>query len=616
MLMSEWLNKPNTNIYNELDVIVLDIETTNKDKGSALNEENELLLVCNSNIPKGILHIDTYNINNIYNNINIYTSWGGIYDHPQLIDDVENKLLVAHNAKFELHWLRRMGADLSKVVVWDTMLAEYVILGNRKLPLNLGSVASRWGMPTKPAYTDLCMKGGVCPSDMPHSLLEGRCEYDVRTTHQLFLKQYEYCKENGLLGVVLTRCLLTPVLTDIEAQGMCLDKDRVTAQWEAVYTEYMEVEKELSLLVGEVNVNSGIQLGEYLYTTLGFKELVKRGKTVRTAKDRPKTDLATISKLKASTGAQREVQGLLLRSSSLNAQLTKALTKMKDCCEAGELLYAVFNQAVTATQRLSSSGTKYKIQFQNMARAHKPMITARYPGWKIGELDGSQLEFRGAAFLGQDEQAMQDIRDGVDVHQYTANTITDAGQDTNRQEAKGHTFKPLFGGTSGTKAEQAYYRAFKDKYKGIAAMQETWIATVLANKKLVTQTGLTFYWPDVKISGRGWVNHGTNISNYPIQSLSTADIIPIAIVYMWHRMREAEVESFIVNTVHDSVVTEIHPDEEQIITEIGIQSFTKDVYNYLKMVYNIDFNVPLGIGVKIGDHWSEGEEESYQMENV
>jgi DNA polymerase I-like protein with 3'-5' exonuclease and polymerase domains len=89
----------------------------------------------------------------------------------------------------------------------------------------------------------------------------------------------------------------------------------------------------------------------------------------------------------------------------------------------------------------------------------KRVFVSRWDGGYILEADFAQLEFRAAAFLSQDPVAMEEINTGFDVHSYTAKVITDAGQHTSRQEAKEHTFAPLFGATGygRSKAEAAYY---------------------------------------------------------------------------------------------------------------------------------------------------------------
>ena len=104
----------------------------------------------------------------------------------------------------------------------------------------------------------------------------------------------------------------------------------------------------------------------------------------------------------------------------------------------------------------------------------------------------------------------------------------------------------------------------------------------------------------------GYVANSQSVCNYPVQSLATADIIPIAIIYLWHGMRD--MQSFINNTVHDSVGMEVHPDEVDKLRELSVDCFTNKVYTYLHKVYGIYFNVPLGTGFKLGSHWGTGKE--------
>lgn len=218
------------------------------------------------------------------------------------------------------------------------------------------------------------------------------------------------------------------------------------------------------------------------------------------------------------------------------------------------------------------------------------------------------MEFRVAGHLGADSRIIKDIRDGVDVHSFTAQTLTDAGQETDRQGAKSHTFKPLYGGQSGTKAEQTYYAAFKTKYKGITKAQEKWIDEVLSTKELVTEYGMRFYWPSTRMLASGYVVNRESICNYGVQGFATGEIIPIAVTYQWHRMKAEGMESFLVNTIHDSSIAEINPEEIELFNDIGVKAYTTDVYNYLREVYNIDFLAPLGVEVKCSPHWANSQE--------
>src|SRR6185312_13504879 len=134
---------------------------------------------------------------------------------------------------------------------------------------------------------------------------------------------------------------------------------------------------------------------------------------------------------------------------------------------------------------------------------------------------------------------------------------------------------------------------------GIYDTQIGWTYEVLKTKKLRTETGLIFYWPDTEIEpssdGRGYIRNRTAIFNYPVQSLATADIIPISVVFLWHRLREANAKTFLVNTVHDSAIAEVHPDQRDLYTNLARRCFTVDCFDFLSRTYGIRLVCPLGV---------------------
>ena len=181
------------------------------------------------------------------------------------------------------------------------------------------------------------------------------------------------------------------------------------------------------------------------------------------------------------------------------------------------------------------------------------------------EADFAQLEFRVAAFLSQDKTAMKEILEGTDVHAYTAKVITEAGQPTSRQEAKAHTFAPLFGATGygRTQAEAAYYHHFITKYAGIAAWHQSLAKSALNKGFISTPSGRQFAFPNITRRRNGNPTEFTRIKNYPVQSFATADIVPFTLLYIEHLLKG--MQSCIVNSVHDSLVIDVHPDElEQV----------------------------------------------------
>ena len=428
------------------------------------------------------------------------------------------------------------------------------------------------------------------------------------------LDQRGELEEMNLLPVLYTRCILTPVLADIEKNGMMLEESTVLNLKAEKEQEYGQLQQRLDELTGGINLNSTKQLREYLYETLGFDEVLKKIRGTwqkdRTKSDMAKADAATLQKLKATTDEQRAFLSLYVQYKGVWNELTKYLRKFAECVsDSGGWLRAQFNQTNTQTHRLSSSGRDYSTQFQNFPRSYKPLFKARKKGWLVGECDGAQLEFRVAAHLGRDEVALKHIVEGKDVHKVTAGVIG-----CTRQDAKAHTFKPLYGGSSGTAKEKEYYQLFKDTYTGIAKAQGEWINEVLGSGKLITEWGMRYYWPDTTMDRSGWVKNTTSICNYPVQAFATAEIIPIALTSFWYRLRDAGLDMYIVNTVHDSIIVELPEEEVDEFHRLAQQCLIEDVYPYLEEVYGVKLTVPLGCGVMTGPNWGSKDETVYNKE--
>lgn len=628
-----FLDDPDAQRYLSDDYLVLDFETeVNDDRyGSSIDERNHLALSCFCDSTGRVVH-----------------HWGSEFNQLALVEAVKQTgFIVAHNVKYELGWLNRCGVDTSKLLCFDTMLAEYVLLGNlasidtdsgvRRRGISLDDCCARRHYPAKDPIVDLWMEHGVKVSEMPRKWVEDRCKQDVATTRRLFLDQRNRLARSNRLGVLYTRCTFTPVLSAIENEGIHLDKDRVASTVSEYRGRLNELEKRFAEFTGGINFRSSKQVAAFLYDELGFSELTFHGgKPRRTPTGNRLANAKVLDKLRATTERQREFLALRKDIGKVAAALSKNLNYFEEVCEKKKgHFYAEFNQAITATHRISSTGiksveSKFSCQLTNIPRAFKRLITTRRPGYLIGEADGSQLEFRVAAFLGNDKQAKADIANPEwDAHLVTAAAMMErpieelrnaylAGEkwaSEARQLAKPETFKPLYGGSKGTPAQERWYAEFKRRYPDLARVQEDWVYEVLATKRLTTQWGMRWYFPHAKMSDTGYCNVGSTVYNYPVQSLATAEIIPIALSYFWRTIKSESLEDYIVpiNTVHDSIVCEIHPDHTDDFRRIARASFGPCVYNYLATVYGLEFDVPLGVGLKIGTHWSEGQEEKYEF---
>ena len=316
-----------------------------------------------------------------------------------------------------------------------------------------------------------------------------------------------------------------------------------------------------------------------------------------------KTDKDTLNKISlVAEGSLKEFVDSIIRYSAVETYLNTFVTGIRDNVRGDKILHPSFNQHMTVTGRLSSS----RPNFQNMPRGDKfpvkRVIKSRFDNGEILEVDFSQLEFRTAVFLAQDKQGMKDIQDGVDVHQYTADVIG-----CSRQDAKAHTFKPLYGGMMGKKKEKEYYEKFLEKYKDIANWHLDLQERAYKTNIVRLPSGREYYFPNVykrpnRYNGSYTYSNATNIKNYPVQGFATADIVPIACINVWELLRDRNMKSLIINTVHDSVILDMHPEEIQDVVDVVKTGF-KNVKDSVLIRYNCELNVPLDFEIKKGVNW-------------
>jgi len=294
--------------------------------------------------------------------------------------------------------------------------------------------------------------------------------------------------------------------------------------------------------------------------------------------------------------------GDLKRLSAVSSYLSSFVDGIDIYTKPNDMLHVSLTQHITSTGRFSGRNPN----MQNMPRGGtfpvKRVFVSRWEGGYILEADFAQLEFRAAAFLSQDPVAMEEINTGFDVHSYTAKVITDAGQPTTRQEAKEHTFAPLFGATGygRSKAEAAYYTHFIEKYEGISDWHKRLADDAVRFLKITNVSGRQYAFPDVARRANGGVTHFTMIKNYPVQGFATGDVVPVVIVALEKALMPYQ--SCLVNTVHDSAVIDVHPDERDVVIQV-IENMNNNLVSLIEEAYGITMNVPLLLEAKIGKNW-------------
>lgn len=594
-----FVENPQPDIYAKGHWFCLDIETNSIEKGHPKQEENHLIV--------GYIKDSTGVVHTI--------------DHPtslvRLVQSYAEKrwFMVAHNAKFELGWLARYGFPIDKLLVYDTQIAEKRILSNM-IPLHklsLDKLSVQYGGTSKNKYVDMLMKNGVDPGDIPYTWLYKRCVEDVENTINIFKQQVEYHPE--LLPVIYTACLFTPVAAEIELTGMCLDEEIVH---ELYTTAASNLQKhtialdELAMKVsgGVVNWNSAPQKVKFIYTDLKFKvPVTPTGKEMVTPKGQPSTDEIAINSLVPKNANQRKFLEHFRTRQKLEKQISTYFSLYLDAINKHNgIIKGYINQTNTATHRLSSS----KPNLQNQDRKLKKVFKARNQDWKIRQCDYSQLEYRAAGFLAQCPEVLRSIKQGADRHAVTASIMFPEFNDLEykspawselRTAAKSDTFKPLYGGMSGTPEQQAYYKHFIDTHTGIKKWHENLIDNALTHKEITLPTGQKFFFPNIRVTKSGYVDGQTIVKNYGVQYFATAEIAIIGAVYLWHLMKIHRVKSFIVNEVHDSVIIEEHPNEHALLESLCQEGMVEKVLWYLEKVYGLKYNYQLEIEQEVSSNW-------------
>lgn len=625
MGLPRFIATPDPKIYLSDKWICLDIETTNKNKGDAVDGDNSFVYGYFSSSFCGSGDINTgEELEALAPRFN------------------EADFIVVQGGKFELKWFKRFEIDISRILIYDTLLGEYVIAGNRKFSLGLDAISKRYGGLGKASLVSKLIHSGVCPSNIPRGLLVEYCRQDVHETIRVFQLQRKVLHDAGLLPVFFLRCITTPVLADIESNGIFLDRDSVLKVYQDTVRVYVGVSQKLHVITGGINMASPQQVAEFLYGKLEFDELTdRRGNPIRGKANKkfpsgqPLTDEPTLEKLVATTPLQREFLSLKGEGSRLRKKITSYLERYMYVCghefqpltdkikvysdvKGSCTLHGKLNQSISQTHRLTSSNPN----LQNIDKSLKRVVTARKKGNWIRNADYKTLEFTVAGILSQDKQIREDIEGDADIHAYTASIlfakewaaagaskISARGKEI-RDSSKADTFGPLYGKTSGSKAQQRYYAAFREKYNTCHTMQQNWVYEALKTKKLRTVTGLTFYFPDTQMQASGYITNSNSIFNYPIQMFATADLAPTAVCLLWHHMKAMGLKSFIINEVHDSVLIEESDDEREIVGNLVENCMSKYISGFIEQVIGYKINFPLTVEQASDSHWGFQEEDN------
>ncbi len=366
---------------------------------------------------------------------------------------------------------------------------------------------------------------------------------------------------------------LVSVLADMQITGMAVDKDSLFEFNSALAQRTQELTDKIHELAGcEFNINSTKQLGEVLFEKLGLKALKK-------TKTGYSTDAAVLEKLLGS----HEIIEHIIEYRLVNKIKTTYGDGLLAVINPGSgRIHSSFNQTVTVTGRISST----EPNMQNIPVRHalgrevRKMFVAK-PGCVLVDADYSQIELRILAHIAHDENMIKAFEDGVDIHAVTASQVLGIPLDMvtpeMRSNAKAVNFGIVYGiGEFSLSKDlhisvyeaREYINGYLEHYKGVREYMDRIKKEAYDNGYVKTLFGRRRYIGELKSSNFNMRAFGERVAlNTPIQG-SAADIIKLAMVRVYNKLKEENLKSKLILQVHDELIVEAYEDEKEKVKEI------------------------------------------------
>ena len=515
----------------------------------------------------------------------------------------ESILKIGQNLKYDISMLAQYGISV-KGKLFDTMLAHYLLEPEQRH--NMDYLAEVYLNYITIPIEDLIGKGRMQKTmrEVPVNLVKEYAAEDADITLQLYEKLLPLLKENGVEKLFYEiEMPLVPVLSRMEANGVRIDTENLQQISEAFGVEIHKIEEEIYKAAGmPFNIASPKQLGEVLFEKLRIDEKAKKTKTGQYA-----TGEDVLQKL---SHKHPIIQMILdyrsftkLKSTYLDA--LPALVNPKD-----GLIHTSYNQAVTATGRLSSNNPN----LQNIpvrtekGREIRRAFVPRSPQYTLLAADYSQIELRIIAHLSQDPAMVNDFNLGHDIHAATAAKVFHVPMDQvtkeQRSRAKAVNFGIIYGMSAFGLAERMelsrseaanIIKKYFEEYAGIKEYMNRSIALARERGYAETILGRRRYLRDINGSNsvvRGFAER--NAINAPIQG-SSADMIKIAMIGIHQELEHLKMQSKMILQVHDELVFDAHLDELD-----ALKAIVQD-----KMVNALPLSVPVVVEMNTGANWLE-----------
>lgn len=396
---------------------------------------------------------------------------------------------------------------------------------------------------------------------------------------------------------------LAYVLVSMERDGVAIDKEALEDFGKQLNSEAEDIEQQIYIEVGHAfNISSPKQLGQVLFEEMGLPA----GKKTKTGYS---TSAEVLEELAERYSGEYPILELVLRYRTVTKLYsTYAVGLLSEIAPDGRI-HTTYKQTETRTGRISSA----EPNIQNIpvrtprGREFRRFFVAAN-GKKFVDADYSQIELRLLAHISDDKTMIDAFRSGEDIHTITASQVFNQPPEwvtpEMRSSAKAVNFGIVYGigafslskdiGVSVKQADE-YIRAYLEKYSGVARYMERTVEEAKKNGYVRTMFGRRRYIPELKASNKNIQALGKRIAmNTPIQG-TAADIIKLAMVRVYERLKRELPEARLILQVHDELIVEADEKDAPRAAEI----LREEMENAASL------SVPLTADAKIGNSWYE-----------
>ena len=391
---------------------------------------------------------------------------------------------------------------------------------------------------------------------------------------------------------------LVKVLASMEIEGFTVDKEKLAEFSEELSLRINELEKNIYEAAGETfNINSPKQLGVILFEKLELP-VIKKTKTGYS------TNVEVLEKLKGS----HEIVDMIMEY--------RTYTKLKSTYADG--LYNVinpksgkinssFNQTITTTGRISSTEPNLQnipVRIELGRQIRKMFVASK--NCTLVDADYSQIELRVLAHISGDKTMIDAFKNDMDIHTITASQVfkvpVDMVTPSMRSKAKAVNFGIVYGIGEfslaqdikvSMKTAKEYINGYFETYPEIKAYLDGAVEFAKENGYVKTLAGRRRYIPEIKSSNFNLRSFGERVAmNAPIQGYA-ADIIKIAMVKVYQRLKDENLESKLILQVHDELIIDAKNNEVDKVKVILKE----------EMENAVALNVPLLVDMKCAESW-------------